>query len=646
MEFKNGYNFMYQKLKAIYASKTGKPEVTNEPVDLGLSEEDIKKLKLVYETKDSLMFSFKNIPTKDDKAFELTIDGEPVIGPSVGPGPKPISLYKVKPGDKFINMHFNISVAPVIDDFVIAPESDSNSTIYALGPVWDWYYDDKPSYFNDGFTVMYIPAGTYIDDFDLTIEKDALMIALPEGGIPIYASEGLLEFYQIIKEHVPGHPVPPFYDINKVKPGWYGATLKEAMQVLIDVIGDDVDYRSTKEHCQKYLNEGAYGKISADTEVSGVYDAPWNGKLAGFTDEDYYQAPPIDYKRVQVGDTISNYCFQSSENVVSYLSTLSYSKDYPASSNNSYIITGQTGGCAPVATVADGGTISAPGYQVPYRTENNGNALLLATKSSIIGSLMIFIYPLLGGRRVFFDPASVPTFTSKSLDWTTYGSETDEYANMDGGSSYSFTTLELTEEKCKLSGKSFVGFRHNIGTQESPIYEYKLYLSDYKNGHDDQGNISGILLYDTDHWATAFADFGKDHYAMFSNLDARGGLADSISLAQYNSKDYYTLYQGRPISADDVRITALYHNTGEELMFCIGMDDVDSSSPKLLLGLYNESGWIKGYVSVKLDMSAQSIEDALKFEGYTPFDPTKEAIPCNVTIETLSGLPVYTDKNN
>ena len=642
MEFKSGYNFMYQKLKAIYASKKGRPNAADEPVDLGLSEEDLKKLKLVYETKDSLMVSFKNIPTKDDKAFELTIDGEPVIGPSVGPGPKPISLYTVKPGDKFINMHFNTTVDPSIDDFYI---TDEEEFIYGIGCTWDYTRGSYST--SDGLMAMCIRAGTYIEDLDITVDKDLMMVALPEGGLPVYINEAMIDFYDYLGQIIPGYRIPPYMKKGKVTPGWQGATFNEAMQTLVNVIGDDEDYRSAKEHCEQYLIEG--GVSVANTIVldeNNVYDYPWNGKLAGFTDEDYYQAPPIDYKQVNVGDTISNYCLKSSDNVVSYLSTLSYSQNYPASSNNSYIITGQTAGCAPVATVADGGTISAPGYQVPYRTENNGNALLLATKSSVIGSLMLFIYPLLGGRRVFFDPTATPTFTSSQLNWTTYGSETDEYANMDGDSSFSFTILKLTEEKCKVFGKSFVGFRHNVGTQESPVYEYKLYLSDYKNGHDDQGNISGTLLYDTDHWATTFADFGKDHYAMFSNYDDRGGLADSISLAQYNGTNYYTLYQGRPISADDVRITALYHSTGEELMFCIGMADVDGSSPKLLLGLYNESGWIKGYATVSINASATSIEDVFKFESYTPFDPTKEAIPCNVTIETLSGLPVYTDKNN
>ena len=93
MEFKNGYNFMYQKLKAIYASKTGKPEATDKPVDLGLTEEDIKNIKLVYENKDGFVANFTGLPTAEDKSFELTVNGELVVGPSGSdPGPEPTPL--------------------------------------------------------------------------------------------------------------------------------------------------------------------------------------------------------------------------------------------------------------------------------------------------------------------------------------------------------------------------------------------------------------------------------------------------------------------------------------------------------------------------------------------------------------------------
>lgn len=632
MEFKNGYNFMYQKLKAIYASKTGKPEATNEPVDLGLSEEDIKKLKLVYETKDSLMFSFKNIPTKDDRAFELTIDGEPVIGPSVGPGPKPISLYKVKPGDKFINMHFNTSVAPVIDDFVIAPESDSNSTIYAIGPVWDWYYDDKPSYFNDGFTVMYIPAGTYIEDFDLTIEKDAFMIALPEGGIPIYASEGLLEFYQIIKEHIPEYPVPAFYDINKVKPGWYGTTLKEAMQVLIDVIGDDADYRSAKEHCQKYLNEGAYGKISADTEVGGVYEAPWNGKLAGFTEADY---KPITLKRVSVGDFITNYKLSRNEAVVNYLKNLNYQADYPVASQNMYVnYTGYTAGAASVATVYANGTVIYPGGKTAQYLEDN-SPILLATKSTYFNNLTLMILPILYGRRVYFNPECTPNLTSSSYNWQAFGE--DEFTTVPSGSSYLVLHISETAFEPVQAEHIMVASRHSDGNGG---YTYKLYLSRYPLAHDDGGNLSGTLLYDNNTWVKTYYDFGKDNYAGYTDYDDRAGFMENQSPVAFNGVDKYTIYQSGPTSGSEMvtPLDALYQSSGEQLVFLSGASDNNI----LCYNLYDETGWVKGYVTMELD--SQSQERPFIFRSYTPYSVTESAIDCNVQIESLIDLPIYTEE--
>ena len=91
MEFKNGYNFLYQKAKAIYASKLGRPSVDDEEVDTGLTAEEKKNIKLVYENKEGLVVSFSNIPTTADKEITATINGVPVIGPS-GDNPNQLNI--------------------------------------------------------------------------------------------------------------------------------------------------------------------------------------------------------------------------------------------------------------------------------------------------------------------------------------------------------------------------------------------------------------------------------------------------------------------------------------------------------------------------------------------------------------------------
>ena len=96
MEFKNGYKLLYQKAKEIYASKKNIPTVDDKAVDFGLTEEDIKNLKLIYETKASLVANFTGIPTADDKSFELTANGELVVGPS-GDAPVPPVEDKILP---------------------------------------------------------------------------------------------------------------------------------------------------------------------------------------------------------------------------------------------------------------------------------------------------------------------------------------------------------------------------------------------------------------------------------------------------------------------------------------------------------------------------------------------------------------------
>ena len=91
MNFKNGYNFIYEKKvenkRKLFASKAGLPTADDEPIDLGLTDEQIAATKLFYEKADTFAASSTGIPTIADIDFSLTIDGEEVLGPAKEPVP-------------------------------------------------------------------------------------------------------------------------------------------------------------------------------------------------------------------------------------------------------------------------------------------------------------------------------------------------------------------------------------------------------------------------------------------------------------------------------------------------------------------------------------------------------------------------------
>ena len=93
MEFKNGYNLIYEKAtadgKALFASKAGIPTEDDEAIDTGLTKEEIAATKLFYEADGTIKASMTGLPSADALSVELTINGEPVIGPE-GPGPGPV----------------------------------------------------------------------------------------------------------------------------------------------------------------------------------------------------------------------------------------------------------------------------------------------------------------------------------------------------------------------------------------------------------------------------------------------------------------------------------------------------------------------------------------------------------------------------
>ena len=118
MEFKNGYNFIYEKkveaARKLFASKIGRPDLNDEAIDLGLTDEEIKSAKLFYETKESIVASTSGIPTANDKAVSLTINGEPVIGPSGDePGPKVGTPFEVGQSYDYIYYNQDLSIAEV-----------------------------------------------------------------------------------------------------------------------------------------------------------------------------------------------------------------------------------------------------------------------------------------------------------------------------------------------------------------------------------------------------------------------------------------------------------------------------------------------------------------------------------------------------
>lgn len=137
MEFKNGYKLIYQKAKELYASKKSIPMADDAIIDTGLTEEDKKTLKLVYETKDSIIVNFTGLPTAEDKPIVLTADGEPVVGPS-GDEPTPIMMVPFEVGQKIIGFYFgnvkNGDINEELESFLLAaPIMDEKETVFVGG---------------------------------------------------------------------------------------------------------------------------------------------------------------------------------------------------------------------------------------------------------------------------------------------------------------------------------------------------------------------------------------------------------------------------------------------------------------------------------------------------------------------------------
>ena len=128
MEFKNGYNLIYEKAHKIFASKTHKPELEDEAIDFGLTEAEIANIKLIYENKDGLVASFKNIPTADDLEIRAMSRGEEVFGPAGGNIPRVLKQFKI--GQAIIGYDFgevkNGDINLELDEFLLSlPEGDS-----------------------------------------------------------------------------------------------------------------------------------------------------------------------------------------------------------------------------------------------------------------------------------------------------------------------------------------------------------------------------------------------------------------------------------------------------------------------------------------------------------------------------------------
>ena len=222
----------------------------------------------------------------------------------------------------------------------------------------------------------------------------------------------------------------------------------------------------------------------------------------------YYRVPgKVDNKQIAAGNTITNFMIPSIlyPSVSSYLTSLTYSRDYPSRSNNPWVaLLGCTDGAANIATAS--GKVIWPGYDESSMIDYSaGTNFLIATKSTQMITMCFFGFPMLSSTRLFFDPYHTPVFTASSYNWRYYGSETDEYANCDGHSAASFFIMDITESSLSISLKSLVAFRHDNGNS---TYSYKLYISDYTDAHDINGNISGDLIYDNG-WVEGYIDFGN-----------------------------------------------------------------------------------------------------------------------------------------
>ena len=143
MEFKNGFNFMYQRSKDIFASKIGRPSAEDEKVDLGLTDEEVKNVKLIYENVDGLVVSFKDIPTPEDIEITLTSRGEEVIGPSnsdvrvltpftMGLSVRGYDFGNVKNGDTNPDFDAFLFSLPENDQFILVGSDKDGAGLFAM----------------------------------------------------------------------------------------------------------------------------------------------------------------------------------------------------------------------------------------------------------------------------------------------------------------------------------------------------------------------------------------------------------------------------------------------------------------------------------------------------------------------------------
>ena len=295
MEFKNGYRLLYQRAKDIYASKKNIPTIEDEVVDTGLTEEEKKNIKLVYEKKEGIIVNFTGLPTADDKSIELTAGGEIVVGPS---GDVPSGgLLKMKGGDKFVNFHFDTTLKPVKSDFKnYMPGFVAGMEVSPMFGM-DWYYDDKDGgieELDDMVTACFFAKGTKLDSY--TVEQDSFGLVLMSSGLPIYSDEGMA----IVMSNMTG---------THLEAGW--------------TFGWD----NLREYGSYFGERGLYGNLWEQGVEGSDYTQDWNGKFVGFKEEDYYKEPalnPIEIGQHLVNGTKIHFNTSSEDNFLSMLKSLTY----------------------------------------------------------------------------------------------------------------------------------------------------------------------------------------------------------------------------------------------------------------------------------------------------------------------------------
>lgn len=342
MEFKNGYNLLYQKLKAVYASKTGRPNADDQPVDFGLTEEEIAKIKLVYETKDNILVSYSNIPTEEDLAVAVTVDGESVIGPS---GDTPATgLNAAKAGDRFIDFHFDTSLTPNKDDFNWT-EADGYISVIAA---FNWHQRGSSEDIDgNAFAAQYIPAGTMESEEEEGRYNKEIFIIMDFNGNFVYVND-----VKEVDEFLGGGVVGS-------EDGWQVGSFKEFIEKY------EIDWD---------LSEDSYGElltqIPGENDYIPDYVQTANGKYYGFKQSDYYKQPgptPTSLIPFSAGQTIKGFDFGNVKN-----------GDVNADLSN-FLLT----------KVPEGGSESTTGYFV---IADGDNALIgVNLNSQVTGLGMVFI---------------------------------------------------------------------------------------------------------------------------------------------------------------------------------------------------------------------------------------------------------------